>query len=93
MSDYRPDAYYHCFTLDHDAARAAAIFTARYGQPPEQILEHAGLLRLGPVPASLENQRDFTVAGLRVVVSDDLPADMVLIVGANGSAAQVRLFA
>lgn len=66
MSDtYRPDAYYHCFTLDHDEERAAAIFTARYGQPPEQILEHAGLLRLGPVP---------TLLGVPVIVSADFDA-------------------
>lgn len=46
---YRPDAYYLCFTLDTDENAAAARYQHKFGKPPEQVLEHAGLLRLGPV--------------------------------------------
>lgn len=38
------------FTLDHDEADAAAQFTARYGQPPEYIIEYKGNLLVGPLP-------------------------------------------
>jgi hypothetical protein len=46
---YQRDAFYHCFTLDHDTDDAAARYRQLYGAPPEQVLEHDGALRLGPV--------------------------------------------
>ncbi len=48
----KPDLYeYLAFTPDHDEADAAAAFQARFGRPPEYIVESHGILWLGPVPA------------------------------------------
>jgi hypothetical protein len=38
------------YTLDHDRVEAAAQFERRYGAPPTRVLEHAGLLWVGPIP-------------------------------------------
>ena len=41
---------YLAFTLDESEDYAAARFIARFGTPPETIIESHGILLVGPVP-------------------------------------------
>jgi hypothetical protein len=66
---------YLCFTLDHDADLAAARFEQKHGAHPEAILEHDGLLRVGPVPE--------TRARNMVTTIDNLP-NMCIMVTTKG---------
>lgn len=51
-----------CYTLDTDEHAAALAYRERYGVPPEEIIEAAGLLWLGPVPTEQpEGCRDATL--------------------------------
>ena len=43
--------YWRGFTRDTDEAEASRLFTARYGAPPEFIIEAKGILLAGPIPA------------------------------------------
>jgi len=45
-----PPGVWLCFDLGDDEDLAARRFAARYGRPPERILEWGGLLRVGPAP-------------------------------------------
>ena len=54
-------AYYLGFTLDHDEAAAAQTFAARFGAPPEYVVEDRGVLFVGPVPEAqktIDKQRE-----------------------------------
>ncbi len=46
-----------CYTLDHNEDEAAAIFRQRFGVPPDHIVEQSGLLWLGPIPETQEDER------------------------------------
>jgi hypothetical protein len=42
---------WRAFSLDHPIADAVALFRARYGRNPEQVVRSLGLLLVGPVYA------------------------------------------
>ena len=48
-----PNVYgYRMWTSETDEDLAIRRFQDRYGQPPEWVIDHAGFLWVGPVPAT-----------------------------------------
>ena len=54
---------YLCFTAEHDEEAASRRFAEKYGQPPEYIIEHGGLLWLGPI-VKADDVSSYSIKGI-----------------------------